>query len=511
MRGLAISFLFTVTTAATAATNITLSPERIDVLRDFPVSASNPTISVTRLPDHLSMRDIRVQTSPHVRIETLYLEPAPRTPQENARQATLTKQIEHLNARLRVIDREEKTIAERWRYLEALRWDAKSSITPGDLYAFIKEEFANLTQAQTNLAENRRGHIEKRDVLIAERANLGHSTQGTQTLVVTTTGEGLVLVEYPVRNAQYTVQYEGHLDTEHSTLEFRPRLTISQASGMDWENAVFTLRSGAESRRLTSPLPHPQALGKPRPMAMKSRMENMTMDAERGGLYTPSAQAAPQETTVSREGTSVVIKVKGKHTIPGDSRTVTIGLPAITTEADITRRISTADPSGAYVVAAYQLKPGGFLLDSPVRWYRDGLMLGESRLRPVWESAVAEQSFGVDPGIEVEIPPARPFHDRSKIFNKQTVTVDRKARITNRYTHPVVIHLIDAYPYSTDDDISVVGLHTIPTPRSHLKSRIGDALDDHHNIWERTVNGGNVLELEWGYRVEAPGSIHLPF
>ncbi|WP_294536991.1 mucoidy inhibitor MuiA family protein [uncultured Rhodoblastus sp.] len=289
-------------------------------------------------------------------------------------------------------------------------------------------------------------------------------------------GKFRLVLNYRVPGARWTPAYDARLDSGGKDgkphLELSRRALISQTTGEDWSNvslvlAAFPATGGTEAPQVT---PRIVDFVQP-PVAFPVGAAPQAKAASTlAAAPAPAPMRAEDRPSRIEAGTwQSKFRAPGKVSLASDGTTKNIGLTMQQPEAALSWRISPALDPRAFLSAHFVNGEEAPLLPGQVSIFRDGALVGQSRLAFAAPGAALDLGFGADDRVSVVRAPVSRKENEPSLFG-QTRTETREVGTVVRNLHDFPIHAVvtDQTPFSENSAIAIeiLGQTTPPDEKS---------------------------------------------
>ncbi|MEX0708408.1 MAG: mucoidy inhibitor MuiA family protein [Woeseia sp.] len=504
---------------------------RIDAVTVYPSGAAITRIATVALPggttkvrltglvNNLDPNRIRVETgSGDVTIGQVRFARQQQREAFNADIERLNAEIREVESRIGAIDDAVKSAELRLKFLDGLTqgyakeawaggargtadvgsWREALSLlqtASADAYAEIRNQNAARTEAERDLS-----------VLQRELAELSGGSMATSVVELSLRAPRALTTElrlhYFQNNARWMPQYEARLDSDTAELTLIQQAMVYQRTDEAWQDVSLSLStsdpSGAlEPGTLSSEFldlrdPMPQA---PQRAAMnKLQMANSDSVEE---VAVTGARGVPAQIG----NYAVTYTVPGRVSVANNADDAqALDLDSFDFDVGLVTRIMPRRSEQAYLAARFDYDRNVPLLGSTLRVYVDGAYAGMTTMPTVLPNAEITLPMGDDRRVEVNrVDRGASRGEQGLISRRNTETTDYLFEITNRRRSDTVVEVLDLYPVSRNEDI------TVDVPRSATTPTVTDVDDEPGVIlWRKTLSPGEEWRIEHTYTVTWP-------
>jgi len=332
-------------------------------------------------------------------------------------------------------------------------------------------------------------------------------------------------VTYTVKDARWTPLYDARLDTgtrdRKPALELVRRAEVSQSTGEDWTNVtlgVSTVRTahGGDAPDLGTLVV--QYSDAPRAMAEADVRTKLSFAASPRAPLTRALQAQadrtlplpvppPSQPAEEQEASADIGAFQAAFRIPGrvsvssgddDAKSLRIASSTITPDLVI-RSVPATDPT-AFLEASFVQNEDAPLLPGKVALYRDGMLVGRSRIAAAGKNENVRLGFGADDKVKIEhVVVSRNEGSAGLIMTSKVDERSFKTSVRNGHDFPIKVAIIDQLPVSETSDIAVEMLpSTTPPTTTNLRDKRG-VLE-----WAFEAKPGEAKDINFAWRVRWP-------
>ncbi len=313
-----------------------------------------------------------------------------------------------------------------------------------------------------------------------------------------------MILNYRVAGARWTPAYDARLDTAGKPhLELIRRAQVSQRTGEDWSDVYLSLAAFPAAGGTEAPKVDPQIIEFiPSPVAIPAGAAPQAKAASTLAAAPSPApmRAAEAQARIDAGAYQATFRAPGKVSLASDGATKNISLSTQQPEAALSWRISPALDPRAFLSAHFVNGEEAALLPGQVSIYRDGDMVGRSRIAFAAPGDTLDLGFGPDDRVTVLRAPVKRKENEPSLFG-QTKTETREVKTTVRNLHDFPVHAVvtDQTPYSENSAISVelLGQTTPPDEK---------APDGKQGLlrWRFDLAPNESKELRLAYRMKWP-------
>lgn len=339
-------------------------------------------------------------------------------------------------------------------------------------------------------------------------------SQLTVHVVAEMAGSASFTVRYQVNSAGWRPRYEARLDTENSSLQLVRRAVIFQRSQEEWDNVKITLSTANPTGRTSAPLLRPWLVDY-LPDRKNDRVSGGILsmeaadEAPKGKRYSgrmlskvakAPAPAIARQARVNFGAYQMTFEVPGRVSVERGGAEKKVLLDKIDTKPSISLLTVPKKDRKAYLQAEFENKTENALLSGHLSLFRDGVYVGDSRLRAIEPGQNAKIGFGVDPNVNVKFTKLDRVKGETGLITSSNSDVHRyKILVTNGHKKAMKVTVLDQLPYAQEETLSITMLETNPKP-----SRTD--VDDKRGVlaWDFDLKAGASKEIQFGYQLVWP-------
>jgi uncharacterized protein (TIGR02231 family) len=306
-----------------------------------------------------------------------------------------------------------------------------------------------------------------------------------------TAGSVTATISYPA-NATWEPTYDVFLETGDSdTLSLRRAALIYQRSGENWEDVALTLSTLAPTGQVLPSELYPPLLHFDDPKAQaKLEMQRNSLSADMAGAPSPVMEmaSAPQP---GFDGPGVSYSLPNPISIAQNAEGARVEMDALSFDARVFARAVPAHDQTAFRMAEAtntSLEP--LLAANTAQLFVDGALVGRSRFDAVPAGGEIVQAFGPIEDLRLSYAVLdRSAGDRGLISRSNARTQEVRITIENLANAPWDIEVMEAIPYSEQDDLMI---EWESTPTATAKN-----VDDRRGLiqWDLSLDAGATQEI----------------
>lgn len=306
-----------------------------------------------------------------------------------------------------------------------------------------------------------------------------------------TAGSVTATISYPA-NATWEPTYDVFLETGDSdTLRLRRAALIYQRSGENWEDVALTLSTLAPTGQVLPSELYPPLLHFDDPKAQaKLEMQRNSLSADMAGAPSPVMEmaSAPQP---NFDGPGVSYSLPNPISIAQNAEGARVEMDALSFDARVFARAVPAHDQTAFRMAEAtnaSLEP--LLAANTAQLFVDGALVGRSSFDAVPAGGEIVQAFGPVEDLRLSYAVLdRSAGDRGLISRSNARTQEVRMTIENLANAPWDIEVMEAIPYSEQDDLMI---EWESTPTATAKN-----VDDRRGLiqWDLSLDAGATQEV----------------
>jgi len=290
-----------------------------------------------------------------------------------------------------------------------------------------------------------------------------------------TAGSVTATISYPA-NATWEPTYDVFLETGDSdTLSLRRAALIYQRSGENWEDVTLTLSTLAPTGQVLPSELYPPLLHFDDPKAQaKLEMQRNSLSADMAGAPSPVMEmaSAPQP---SFDGPGVSYSLPNPISIAQNAEGARVEMDALSFDARVYARAVPAHDQTAFRMAEAtnaSLEP--LLAANTAQLFVDGALVGRSSFDAVPAGGELVQPFGPIEDLRLSYAVLdRSAGDRGLISRSNARTQEVRMTIENLANAPWDIEVMEAIPYSEQDDLMIEWQSTPTATAKNVDERRG--------------------------------------
>lgn len=344
-------------------------------------------------------------------------------------------------------------------------------------------------------------------------------------------GKAELKLAYIVRGPKWVPTYDIRVDTDSRQMEVKYFALVRQNTGENWGNVSLKLSTanpglGGQHPELDPwriKLYQPRAQSKSwglsrggfyadKSVSTVNRMESDALYGEPLQGDVPLAAGVPlqamadRETSVKRQGASVVFEVKGESEIASDNVEHRVAITSV--ELPSTFRYSAIpkiDPH-AYLKAKAINNGGHPFLEGKANVFLDGSFVATSRMELVAPDEEFWVFLGADESMKVEHKLIKKYQSKEGFTGKEVRhTYEYLMTVKNTHAVPEEVVVWDQLPITGSEGLKVKLLEP-----KYSKDTETLKMDDEKRLsWFRTLKPGEEWEIPFSFHVEAPKGMQI--
>jgi uncharacterized protein (TIGR02231 family) len=401
-------------------------------------------------------------------------------------------------------------------------------LAAGDLAAMIGEIGTQLAQAtedaakaEAALAATARELAELQEAVERAHAALEAGTplrRDTGTLVLDVeaeTGfEGTLYLSYSDTGTGWRPAYEINLqqDAASGALRLIRQAVVHQQTREDWADVAVTLSTAAlgQSTQVTIPRSTIYWLrDKDEIMPLAKTTRGLSADMAEVQME-PMMEAAPQDAfggaTTALRGQTLEFELGRVAALDGDGSEQLFRLDVIARDAALYGLANARRDSFAYLYTDLKNETGGTLLAGPAAIYRDGTLVGNTRVPQTGNGDIAKLPMGALNGLQLEHRVLQFEAGDSRFITAKDTRSERFEVLIDSYLdYAIDLTVYEALPVSEDEDLDVQ-VQSVPSPTEQsVEGRRGVV------GWKRSIAAGASEKISYGWTLRWPEDRELMF
>ena len=487
------------------------------------MSVGTHEILISDLPDSLNPDSLSVSGSGQARMKIHHLQLRPLDAGAVDRAlAALQQQIETLRLGLaKVSTRQElnqthQALAETLRQqLQVRSQDPKNVISAREWQELVKlalSQTQEVLETRQSTAEQKKKLEEQLQILSARLQDMQASTRPRQQaslfVSVETPGTATLLLSYLIGNVGWQPAYEARLDETQQKMHLVYQGDLTQRSGESWDGVQLTLSTVTPMLNQRPPQPQNWVVGQ-RPLrddrergAGQVRMnENVPMDA--AAIVDQEVNYAQSE--IQQTGISVRFQLPESQNVPSSTQTRRLAMATRDFACQASYRIIPRQSALAFLEVQLKNESGLPLLPGPLRSYLGEEFTGSQPIDLIRPGQTTRLNFGVDQDIKVSWKEVgRDTRNTGVLGDKEEITVNYEAEITNFKPIAVELRVQEPAPVSADENIVIEQLKTDPAPTQVSNDKKLQTWQIKAQPWEKKL-------IKLTYRVTHPKNQEIYF
>ncbi|MGY6554053.1 MAG: mucoidy inhibitor MuiA family protein [Wenzhouxiangella sp.] len=481
---------------------VTVYPDRAEVLRlvQLALAAGEDELRIGDLPLRVQPDSIRiaVRSGSDVVLGGMELRTVRGAERVDARARDLEARIRALELRIQGLDNRIEARELQLMLLRSLAGEDGSQ-SADDRLAALEQlgERAEEILAQRLVHQSERADQQRElERLQRELADLGQAQRDTRELRVPVAAEraGPVEIEiaYVVGDAGWESLYEWRLDTETARLQLVQQAQIRQNTGEDWADARIRVALGQPAAGGQLPQLFPWFIDIERPQAPAMRSAGMVADMV-------MAESAPMAELAGTQ-MAAVYEIPGRNRVAGDNAPRRFMLAQHDMDVALSARAVPRQHMRAWLYVEAEYAGEAWLPPGRVSLFQDGAVVGQTRFAGLAPGGSLSASFGVAERIEISRQLLRDTRGTEGVVRRlNRLEREYAFEVSNRYSRPLEILIIDQLPVARDERIQV---------ELTAGSRAPDIRDFEEQAglvaWRGEYAAGQTERFRFGYRAVFP-------
>ena len=473
---------------------VTLYPGVATVVRQAPVAAGSRSLTLDCLPQALDARSLQVSASAGVRLGDLRVQLRERTLASDCA-SPLDTRVQAAEDRLALLRADQGALELAYHYLQAQAGPSAAAKPAPSASQWASQLEALRQTAQDTLVrlhqsqQRVQAQEQALNALQAERDQGAAPRVARVTIALAAEKAGTLSLSYQLRGPSWSPSYRAQLDTERAQVQIERLALVTQHTGEDWDDVPLTLSTGQPLRATSGRLPRPWTLDvqppapAPAPVALAAAPAPMAAQRKSTAMAAADTTDFEVQAVDGRYATEFILPQR--VSVASGAQQVTLTLGQQPWPAQLRTRTAPLVQAQAWLVALLPV-PEGIWPAGPVALYRDGTLVGQSRLDPAqaaqWREGLA---FGMDERVQVTAEPVRDFSASAGFAGGRTErTIERAWRVDNLHPGPITLEVLDAAPVSRNEAIRVESSYT-PAPTATAWNQQPGTI-----AWQQELAGG---------------------
>jgi len=464
--------------------------------------------AVLRLPASVSAQSLRILDLKGTEAQLMGLAHKVVRAQNEQRIAKLQKKIQELEkeqdqmqavlsgitARIDLWQNAVQAVSSSQKGIQATEISDLSSSLAQDLPPLIRDKadqeksLQDLKARIQDLKKELQESIDNPDSQLEVRIRLSGSDLETQDKIPVT-------VSYLLPNSWWRPDYTLDAQPSKDRIQFQWQATVTQKSGLVWEDARLLFSTGRSHQRVSPPdLPDWTIRPRPKPQPLIGQDADRAKTRE---LAFSTAQAPNQAKAQRSQYETFDLWDAGAQTIfPGQKQQVRISQDSW--PADFQRILRPAVDNQAFLKAEIKLQKAQNVPPGEAMFLVQGRMIGKHRFS--FSGQETEVSFGKDPQVTgMRIMKRKQEGEEGILKNKQKLTWHYRFDLVNGKNDSVKVRLEETRPVSRHEDIHI----DLASPGYKLHS------ENKTLYWDLTIQPGEKLSIPLQVTVTAPKDMNL--
>jgi len=306
---------------------------------------------------------------------------------------------------------------------------------------------------------------------------------------------------YFVMNADWSMDVLADLDSQAEILNLQLAATVTQTSGEPWDNVALSLSNAMPSNYLgNTTLPS---------LFLNLRDKGTNVRAAMPRLHKAESMDSMADfsgnMSVTNTGYNRLYTINGMTSLAANDSLEQLVFNDTRAKARLVSRAVPRNDKTAYIYADTILTDFNSLRGVNAALSVDRHYVGKGNWPNLEADTRLQLPFGKDENIEIEYIEQPPEDGDTGFINKKSVEEKRYLiKVTNHNTRDSLIEIIDQYPVSAHEDITVTRLKEATKPDN-------TNLNDQPGIvsWTKNLKPGEQWVIRHEYRVAYPSSKQL--
>jgi uncharacterized protein (TIGR02231 family) len=313
-------------------------------------------------------------------------------------------------------------------------------------------------------------------------------------------------LSYLIGGASWQPVYDARVTGDDNRVRLIYNAAITQRTGEDWQGAELILSTARPAVGARMPELRPWILSLAPPVRLYEDVRKQRSETDMVSAPAEAAMEAVAVGAVAEEQiTSMIFRVPGLHTVPGDGSSHRVLISEYTLEG-AKQYVTTPKLSPfAYLRVKTVNETRVDLLPGNMNIFLDNDYVGRSDLVRVAPGETFEMFLGIDEGIKVtrnEV--SRKVDEGSFLSRRKKTDLVYAIEIQNNKRNPVNIVVYDQLPVSQHSDIEVRSTRIQPEPSAPDPDNANERAAQGMLKWNLTIPAGGKQEIRIEFFVRHP-------
>jgi uncharacterized protein (TIGR02231 family) len=392
--------------------------------------------------------------------------------------------------------------------------EADLSATIGEIGSQLARATEDATAAEAALGATERQLAELQEAVERARAALDAVTplrRDTGTLVLDVVADaafdGALYLSYSEFNTGWRPGYEINLEQDAASGDLRliRQAVVHQQTREDWADVAVTLSTAAlgQSTQVTIPQSTIYWLrDKEEIMPLAKTTRGLSADMAQVQMEPMMEAAAPDAfggATTALRGQTLEFELGPVAALDGDGSEQLFRLDVIARDVPLYALANARRDSFAYLYTDLKNETGGTLLAGPAAIYRDGTLVGHTRVPQTGNGDITELPLGALNGLQLEHRVLQFEAGDSRFITTRDTRSERFEVLIDSYLdYAIDLTVYEALPVSEDEDLNVQ-VQSVPSPTEQsIEGRRGVV------GWKRSIAAGASEKISYGWTLRWP-------
>ena len=392
--------------------------------------------------------------------------------------------------------------------------EADLSATIGEIGSQLARATGDATAAEAALGATERQLAELQEAVERARAALDAVTplrRDTGTLVLDVVADaafdGALYLSYSEFNTGWRPGYEINLEQDAASGDLRliRQAVVHQQTREDWADVAVTLSTAAlgQSTQVTIPQSTIYWLrDKEEIMPLAKTTRGLSADMAQVQMEPMMEAAAPDAfggATTALRGQTLEFELGPVAALDGDGSEQLFRLDVIARDVPLYALANARRDSFAYLYTDLKNETGGTLLAGPAAIYRDGTLVGHTRVPQTGNGDITELPLGALNGLQLEHRVLQFEAGDSRFITTRDTRSERFEVLIDSYLdYAIDLTVYEALPVSEDEDLNVQ-VQSVPSPTEQsIEGRRGVV------GWKRSIAAGASEKISYGWTLRWP-------
>ena len=316
---------------------------------------------------------------------------------------------------------------------------------------------------------------------------------------------------YQVGNAYWQPQYDAKLNSETSEVTLLQYGAVQQGTGEAWNNVALEFSTTTPGQGSLPEL-YPWWVDIMEPIAPLAKTESRNFAAGAARQMAEPAladsleeAAAPVQAVAVTSEFAAIYRVNRRVSVPADRSTHQMLIDRVVHPTTLRAETVPKLQRAAFILAEFEHKGEAPFPSGAMTLFRDGALLGNSRLALLRPGEKRELSFGVDDRIEIDYRLDADQKSDEGIIDSYRRTERRYLiEAVNHHQRPIELTILDQIPVSQDEDIEVEMLDGTTKPTAI-------DVEDRRGVisWSKSLEAGEQIKIRFGFAVTHPDDVQI--